>query len=131
MRKTQQLAAFIACATFFLLCSRTNVSATIQSPSASGTFIPYPASSLENPVSLLVRYSSGPSLSSGCGGSLYIAPEDKQLMATALTAQAAGLHVFVIYDDAGPSETFGPSSQYSGGTVTCKLLGIFIDKTSY
>jgi hypothetical protein len=58
-----------------------------------------------------------------CGDSVYINPEDKEIFAVALTAQAKGHSLTIVYNDAKPSRTM-PALGY---TITCKVIGLYMN----
>jgi hypothetical protein len=117
---------FAACCGLILLISR-SADATVQSASDI-VFVPYANSSVEAPSAFAVSYTA---LSSPCASVVYIAPEDKQLFATALSAQTAGIHVDIKYEDNASTESFGSTSGWTGTVLHCKLLSVWINKTSY
>jgi hypothetical protein len=93
--------------------------------------IPDALSARENGASIATVISGG-TITSSCASLVYIAPEDKELLATALSAQIAGIHVSIRYDDAASPVSLG--AFVSGGvvpTVSCKLLGVWAVKAGY
>jgi hypothetical protein len=91
--------------------------------------IPYPLSANDNGADFVVSYD--PSLAAPCGsGVLYVAPEDKALLAIATAAQVAGLRVHIRYDNNAP-EAFMTTFPQSGQGIGCKLVGVWINQSSY
>jgi hypothetical protein len=89
----------------------------------------YGNSSMENPTSFAAEWIVP--LSTVCGQIVYIAPEDKQLYALIMSAQVNGLHVNIHYDDAAPPVAFSSSSGWSGTTLHCKLVSVWLQKNGY
>jgi len=94
----------------------------------NAVLVPYSESSAENGVAgFAVAW--GSSFSSPCSGNVfYVAPEDKQILAEMLSAQIAGIEVTFRYDDSAPTVTLG---SFSGATTQCKIVSVYIQKTSY
>lgn len=88
--------------------------------------VPYAESALENGGHIAVAWNK--TLNNCTGNNVYIAPEDKALYATALSAQVAGIHANIRYDNNATPVTFG---SYGGLSITCKLVGVSVRKTSY
>ena len=89
--------------------------------------VPYGLSALENGVSFGQSWTN---LSAPCVSNnlVYIAPEDKQMYATLLSAQVAGLHVSMRYEDNATPVTLGA---WPGVTLRCKALAVWINKLGY
>jgi hypothetical protein len=127
MRHYRALKSVAVCCCAVIASFSHDAAATVQSASDL-VLVPYANSSVENPVSFGVSYST---ISSVCASIVYIPPEDKQLFATALSAQVSGIHVNIKYDDGAATESFGSTSAWSGTNLHCKLLAIWINKSSY
>jgi len=87
---------------------------------------PYTLSHAENQASL-IACTGDSTLTSLCGNLLYVLPEDKEIFATVLTAQAQLEHVAIMYDSSASSVTLGSYSI----TSSCKLLMVHPMNASY
>jgi len=113
--------------------------ATVRSSCQSFDLVTYANSSVENPVSFGVASGVGTCTSNTtylagatvCASVVYIAPEDKQLFAIAMSAQTAGIKVNIAYEDNATTQSFGMTSPWNGSVLHCKLLAIWMDKTGY
>lgn len=87
--------------------------------------VPYALSQSENGASLLSCYGT---IASVCQTVVYVAHEDKHLLATVLSAQAQSLRVNIIYNDAAPLVTLGA---FGGMQRQCKLLSAEVNNNAF
>src|SRR5262245_48381895 len=100
-----------------------NANAAIQT--ATGvTLNPYANSSVENPGSFAASWAVP--LSAVCTGIVYIAPEDKHLLALAWAAKLNGTLVNIKYEDNATPAIYGTNSGWPGANLRCKLLAVWL-----
>src|SRR5882724_8432321 len=99
--KYQQPSKLLATCLGVVLLFSQNASAYVQQV-LDIVLVPYGNSGVESPAAFGVDYSGALPVTlpnTGCGSIVYIAPEDKQLFAVALSSQASGVHVNIKYED--------------------------------
>src|ERR1700722_15540726 len=100
MKKVSTVWLFSIAMSVLLIPFRANATIT---EADNVVMVPYALSQAENGASMVVAYS--PTMTVCGGGIFYIAPEDRHILATFLSAQISSTHVDFRYQDSATSVT--------------------------